>query len=355
MKTKKLFMIVAGIVFGILGALMVNWGNPANMGICVACFLRDIAGAVGIHRAGVVQYLRPEIMGFILGAFISSLIFGEFRSRGGSSPIMRFLMGAFVMIGALVFLGCPIRMMLRIAGGDLNGVVALLGLVAGALVGIFFLKRGFHFGRASRMKPIVGWMMPIIMLGLLLMAFLKPDFIFQSEKGPGAAFAPIAVALVVGLVVGFMAQKTRMCFVGAWRDIFLVKDTYLISGVIAFFIAAIVTNYAVGNFGAEGIYHWGFADQPVAHTMHLWNFLGMALVGLAATLIGGCPLRNCILSGEGDTDAGVTVLGYLAGAAVSHNFMLASSPAGTGAWGPVAVIIGLIFCVVVAFFMMERA
>ncbi|MBN2242554.1 MAG: YedE-related selenium metabolism membrane protein [Acidobacteria bacterium] len=355
MKTKKIFMIIAGIVFGILGALMVNWGNPANMGICVACFLRDIAGAVGIHRAAVVQYLRPEIMGFILGAFISSLIFGEFRSRGGSSPILRFLMGAFVMIGALVFLGCPIRMMLRIAGGDLNGVIALLGLVAGALVGIFFLKRGFHFGRASRMKPVVGWMMPAIMVGLLLMAFFKPGFIFQSEKGPGAAFAPIILALIVGLAVGFMAQKTRMCFVGAWRDIFLVKDTYLISGVIAFFVAAIATNYAAGNFGAEGIYHWGFEDQPVSHTMHLWNFLGMSLVGLAATLIGGCPLRNCILSGEGDSDAAITVMGYLAGAAVSHNFLLASSPAGTGAWGPVAVIIGLIVCIVVASFLTERA
>jgi YedE family putative selenium metabolism protein len=354
LKGKRLFIIVAGLIFGVLGALMVNWGNPPNMGICVACFLRDIAGAIGIHRAGVVQYLRPEIMGFVLGAFITSFAFGEFRSRGGASPIIRFFMGAFVMIGALVFLGCPIRMMLRIAGGDLNGITALVGLVAGAIVGIFFLKKGFNFGRATRMHPIVGWVMPVLMVGLLLLAIFKPGFIFQSESGPGAAFAPLAVAVVVGLVVGFLAQRTRMCFVGAWRDIFLVRDTYLFSGVAAFFIAAIITNYAAGNFGAGGIYHWGFADQAVAHTDHLWNFLGMALVGLAATLIGGCPLRNCILTGEGDADAGMTVLGYIAGAAVAHNFLLASSPSGTGTWGPVSVIIGLAFCLVVGFAMMER-
>jgi YedE family putative selenium metabolism protein len=162
------------------------------------------------------------------------------------------------------------------------------------------------------------------------------------------------VAVVVGLVVGFLAQRTRMCFVGAWRDIFLVKDTYLVSGVAAFFIAALVTNYIAGNFGAGGIYHWGFTDQPIAHDNHLWNLLGMALVGLAATLIGGCPLRNCILTGEGDTDAGMTVLGYIVGAAVAHNFLLASSPAGTGTWGPLAVIIGLVFCIVIGLFMMER-
>ena len=113
MSGKRALIIAGGLVFGVIGALMVNWGNPPNMGICVACFLRDIAGAVGLHRAGVVQYLRPEIMGFVIGAFITSFAFREFRPRGGSSPVVRFFLGAFVMVGALVFLGCPVRMMLR--------------------------------------------------------------------------------------------------------------------------------------------------------------------------------------------------------------------------------------------------
>jgi len=351
--TPKALIILAGLIFGTLGALMVNWGNPPNMGICVACFLRDVAGALGLHQASVVQYLRPEITGFLLGAFITAYAFGEFRSRGGASPLIRFILGALVMIGALVFLGCPIRMMLRIAGGDLNGIVALAGLIAGVLVGILFLKRGFNLGRAIKMHPLVGWIMPALMLGLLLLAIFKPGFIFASETGPGAMYAPLAISLIIGLVVGFLAQRTRMCFVGAWRDVFLVRDFYLLSGVIAFFIAALVTNYIVGNFGAAGIYHWGFASQPIAHDNHLWNFLGMGLLGLAATLIGGCPLRNLILAGEGDTDAGVTVIGYLAGAAIAHNFLLASSPNGTGAWGPVAVIIGLVFCVIVGLVMRE--
>ena len=145
-----------------------------------------------------------------------------------------------------------------------------------------------------------------------------------------------------------------MCFVGGWRDLFLVKDSYLFSGIAAFFIAALVTNYATGNFAADGLYHWGFLNQPVAHSDHLWNFLGMGLVGLAATLIGGCPLRNLILSGEGDTDAGMTVLGYFAGAGIAHNFLLASSPKGTGDFGPIAVIIGLVFCVAIGFIMREK-
>ncbi|MDD4230698.1 MAG: hypothetical protein PHG45_04850, partial [Dehalococcoidales bacterium] len=93
----KKWIILFGLIFGTLGALAVNWGNPANMGICVACFLRDISGALGFHQAGVVQYLRPEIMGFTLGALVTALAFREWRPRGGSSPVIRFFLGMFVM------------------------------------------------------------------------------------------------------------------------------------------------------------------------------------------------------------------------------------------------------------------
>jgi YedE family putative selenium metabolism protein len=332
---------------------MTNWGNPPNMGICVACFIRDITGALGLHQASVVQYIRPEVIGFLLGAFITSFAFREWRARGGSSPLIRFFLGALVMIGALVFLGCPIRMVLRIAGGDINGIIALVGMIAGILIGILFLKSGFNLGRSTRIHPIAGWIPPLMMVGLLFLAVFKPCFIFASETGPGAMNVSLWIAIIVGLVVGFLAQRTRMCFVGGWRDIFLVKDKYLFSGIAAFFIAALITNYAAGNFAAEGLYHWGFVDQPVAHNNHLWNFFGMSLVGLAATLLGGCPLRQLILTGEGDTDAGITVLGLFAGAAFAHNFLLASSPSGTGTFGPAAVIIGLAFCLAIGFLMRE--
>lgn len=346
-------IVAVGAIIGAGAALLQFLGNPGNMGICVACFERDIAGGLGLHRAGVVQYIRPEIIGFVLGSLAAALIFKEFRPRGGSAPIVRFVLGVFAMIGALVFLGCPVRMILRLAGGDLNGIPAIAGVLAGVGVGVFFLKRGFSLGRARRLPAIAGWIMPVAMVGLLLLAIFKPSFIFTSESGPGSMFVPIIVGLVIGLVVGFLAQKTRMCFVGGWRDLVMVRDSYLFSAIAAFFVAAIVVNYAAGMF-ASGTYHWGFADQPVAHTKHLWNFLGMALVGLGCTLLGGCPLRTTILSGEGDSDASITFLGLVAGAAVAHNFLLASSPSGTGQWGPVAVIIGLVVCLVLGFTMREQ-
>ncbi len=335
----KIWIILAGLAIGVLASLLVKWGNPPNMGVCVACFMRDIAGALGLHRAEVVQYIRPEILGLVLGSFIAAYAFREFRARGGSSPLVRFLLGVLVMIGALVFLGCPIRATLRLAGGDLNGITGLAGVAVGALAGIFFLKRGYNLGRAVRIPTTAGWIVPLVMIALLLLAILQPGFVFFSEKGAGSQHAVLGISLGVGLLVGFLAQRTRMCFVGAWRDIFLIRDGYLMSAVVACFIGALVFNLILGQF------HLGFNGQPIAHSNHLWNFLGMALVGLAATLVGGCPLRQLILTGEGDTDAGITVLGLFTGAAFAHNFGLASSSAGPSALGPLAVILGLVITI----------
>ncbi len=133
-------IISVGAFIGVFAPLLQKWGNPANMGICVACFERDMAGALGLHRAAVVQYMRPEIIGFVLGSLIAAYAFKEFRARAGSAPIVRFVLGAFAMIGALVFLGCPWRAMLRLAGGDGNAIFGLLGLIGGIWVGTLFLK-----------------------------------------------------------------------------------------------------------------------------------------------------------------------------------------------------------------------
>src|SRR5512136_1652997 len=162
-------IIGVGAFIGILAPLLQKLGNPGNMGICVACFDRDIAGALGLHRAAVVQYMRPEIIGFVLGSLIAAYAFKEFRSRAGSAPIVRFVLGAFAMIGALVFLGCPWRAMLRLAGGDGNAIFGLLGLIGGIWVGTFFLKGGYHLGRSQKTHTSVGWLLPLTMLGFLIL------------------------------------------------------------------------------------------------------------------------------------------------------------------------------------------
>lgn len=350
--------IITGIVVGILAPILVKLGNPGNMGICVACFNRDIAGALGLHRAAVVQYIRPEIIGFVLGALIAALLFREFKPRGGSAPLVRFLLGMFAMIGALVFLGCPWRTFLRLSGGDWNAIPGILGLFVGIRLGIFFLKRGFSLGRSRPASTIVGLIMPAFVIILLVFLVAAPLFgrdaegnpagpIFFSTTGPGSQHAPLLISLAAGLLIGFLAQRSRFCTVGALRDAVLLRDNHLLYGVLSLIVVAFLTNLALGQFKP------GFESQPVSHTNILWNFGGMMLSGLAFTLAGGCPGRQIFLSGEGDGDAAIFVFGMLAGAAIAHTFSLASSPSGPGAYGPAVTIIGLVILSIIGLTMRE--
>ncbi|MBN1812147.1 MAG: YedE-related selenium metabolism membrane protein [Anaerolineae bacterium] len=357
-------IILAGAVIGVLAPLLQYAGNPKNMGICVACFERDIAGALGLHRAAAVQYVRPEIVGFVLGAAIAALLFREFKARAGSAPIVRFVLGMFAMIGALAFLGCPWRALLRLSAGDLNAVVGLIGLGVGIFVGVQFLKAGYNLGRSHNTCVAVGWIMPLMMIGLLLLLVFRVKVgdngaLFFSTEGPGSQHAFWLISLGAGLVIGFLAQRTRFCTMGSIRDVILMGDTHLISGLGALVVVAVITNLILGQFGTPA-----FFGQPVAHSQHLWNFLGMVLAGLAFALAGGCPGRQLFLAGEGDGDAAVFVLGMITGAAFAHNFALAGGPdtvaegvqkaGGIGPYGMASVVVGLVVCVVIGFTMREK-
>ena len=208
-KKERLVIVIAGLIIGVTAAALVVLGNPANMGFCIACFLRDISGALGLHQAAAVQYIRPEIPGLVLGSFAA------------------------------------------------------------------------------------------------------------------------------GAAVGALAQRTRLCMVGGIRDLILFREPKLILGFAAIFAAALAGNLALGSFTP------GFAGQPVAHTDGLWNALGMFLTGYGCVLLGGCPLRQLVLSGEGNADSAAAVLGLMVGAAFAHNFGLASSGAGPTGAGKIAVVAGI--------------
>ena len=160
--------------------------------------------------------------------------------------------------------------------------------------------------------------------------------------------APIIIALIAGLITGVILQRTRICSTGAFRNILLAKDYTLSLGILGIFLGALALNLVYGKV------NWSFTDQPIAHTMHLWNFLGLYLVGFIGVLLGGCPIRQLVLSADGDGDAAITVLGLMVGAAICHNFGLAASGEGLPINGQIAVVIGIVFTFIIAIYQSKK-
>ncbi|MDT8440979.1 MAG: YedE family putative selenium transporter [Desulfuromonadales bacterium] len=343
-------VLAAGAAVGVFGGLLSFWGNPQNSGICVSCFIENSSGALGLHSNQRMQYLRPELIGFVLGSLLCAVGFREFASRGGSAPLARLVAGIFLIVGSAVFIGCPIKLFLRLGAGDLSALSGVFGLVAGVWLGLQSLARGIDLGRSHSERGGGGLWVPTLFVLLLLFLLVRPAFIAFSERGSAAQHAPLLLSLGAGLLLGALAQRSRFCITGSLRDSLLMgRRSPLFWGFIAFLAGVVATSLLTGQF------RYGLYGQPGAHVDYVWSFLGMLLVGWLSTLIGGCPFRQLVKAGEGDTDAGLVVIGMLLGGGLVQTWGIAATAAGVELPGKVAVLTGLAFIILLSLFSRERA
>ena len=151
---------------------------------------------------------------------------------------------------------------------------------------------------------------------------------------------------MIGVIIGFLAQRSRMCFIAGLRDYLLVRDKELLLGVGAF-IATIwlLTSifYATGLL-QQGIPEYGNIETksllPEQITPNNWienirqaqilggagesstspprvvnrffyvSLFGGWLLGVLSVLAGGCVLRHHILCAQGNRDALWYILGF---------------------------------------------
>jgi hypothetical protein len=335
-------LLAAGV--GVAAAALVALGNPGNMGICGACFLRDTAGALGLQAKGPAIF-RPEVAGIVLGALGWSAATGRGIGRSGSHAGSRFVLCVFMAIGALVFLGCPFRMLQRLGAGDLTAWAALPGFVAGVGAGLWFERKGYSIGKTAPAPLAVGLVGPALAVLLLVL------FVARTLAGPGPgdagppAHAPWLVALGIALAAGAALSANGFCAVSAARQVFR-GPRWMLAGA-----AALVAGYAATVLVTGKP---AFGAQPVAHGDWLWNALGLGLAGLCGALAGGCPVRQVVMAGEGNADAFVGVAGLVAGGALAHTLGLASvaasevSAGGATPAGQIALAAGYAFALLYA-------
>jgi hypothetical protein len=138
----------------------------------------------------------------------------------------------------------------------------------------------------------------------------------------------IVATLIVGFIAGFLGQRSRLCFIGGIRDLYLTKSAYLFKGMIGFLIAAIV-GYILFNNGVSFPWFVGkglttaipgapCAQNTAAYIVAVIGGLG---VGFFAILSGGCPFRNTVMTGEGNKKALLFVIGFMVGAVIFHLYV----------------------------------
>lgn len=136
-------------------------------------------------------------------------------------------------------------------------------------------------------------------------------------EGPSMTTAGLT-SLIVGLIIGYVGQRSRMCFVGGLRDFILARDVFLLKGLIAFGLTAWV---------AFPLFHFLVGSTPVDfvavdNLTLLSTILGGFGVGVISVLANGCPFRQHVLAAQGVASSAAYLLGFYAGAVIFHTLVL---------------------------------
>ncbi len=121
--------------------------------------------------------------------------------------------------------------------------------------------------------------------------------------------------LVLGFVIGYLGQRSRLCFISGYRDLFLTRDATLLRGVAGAFLGAlagfILFRFLHGT--VPGFPLLLSAPLPAWNTGLLITVLSGLAVGAAGALAGGCPFRMHVLAAEGRKTYWYYLLGFYAG------------------------------------------
>ena len=348
-RSRGLLGVALVALVGALAAALVLAGNPGNMGLCGACFLRDLGGALRLHAGPAI--FRPELIGLVLGALLWSAITRRHVGRSGSHAAARFALCVAMAFGALVFLGCPFRLLQRLGGGDLHAWAALPGFVLGVGAARWFEDRGYSLGKTQQAPLALGLIGPLTFV-VLLALFVGADVL--AGPGPDSdakpAHAQWMLALGLALPAGAILSATEFCVISAARAVFSGSRWMLSAS------GALVASYAL-VLALGGTANWSLGAQPVAHADWLWNSLALALVGLCGALAGGCPVRQLVMAGEGNGDAFIGVCGLVVGGALAHALSIASAAAnadsagGVSSAGKATVAVSIVLVLLYAFAM----
>ena len=146
-KTPLFVGVIIGALAAIMQGLLISAGGPEAYGFCVACHTRDFVNWVVNGVAGTKLAIAPisansvlpvlTVIGVLIGAFITSKYYGEFRVKTGT-PVdyLKYVIGGFIfMIFALFIAGCPYRIALNIAYGNVIALVGVIAIIFGVFAG----------------------------------------------------------------------------------------------------------------------------------------------------------------------------------------------------------------------------
>lgn len=318
---------VGGILFGAVNVFLFAFEKPWTAADGVRNWGDWFFNSVGLtDRVIITPHLYSTSvlnLGIIGGALAAALLARQFRVRMAPPwELFKGLVGGcFMGIGAALAFGCNIGgFFSATAALSLAGLVMMVGLMAGVVLGLKLLVWEVSYlslpAWAERLPPAKKkpsrewsrfqpwWGLAVLILGLGL-AFLYDSKDYSTRGG----------FLLFGVVIGLFMQRTRFCFVRAFREPFMTGNGDATKAVaIAIIIAA--TGFTILKW--TDLREW---DTQVSSAFWLGSLLGGFIFGLGMSMSGGCATGSLWRAGEGHVKLWVAVFAFALSGSLFRGWM----------------------------------
>ncbi len=311
---------LGGIFYGVINVLLFLHFQPWTTLDGVLNWGDNLFGRFGIGNAEALSPLLRSgsiiNMGLIAGAFLAALLSGQFGIRIG--PVRELIKGAvgglLMGVGAVLVRGCNIGGFFSgTSAFGLHGVSMAVGLGIGAFLGARYLvweldhvpagkNLGGNWLHNPKVQPYVGG---VVFLGLIAAA------LYYLNLG----YANRAVILLFGILLGVVSQRTRLCFVRAFREPFLTGESSHTRAMLIALLISIIGFAIVKNVIFEKV------DAFVRPTFWVGSLTGGIIFGLGMVAAGGCGGGTMWRVGEGHAKLFLALIGYVTAAAFFNDYL----------------------------------
>lgn len=122
---------------------------------------------------------------------------------------------------------------------------------------------------------------------------------------------PMTATLIVGVLIGYLGQRSRFCIVSGIRDAYLLRNFYRIKGLLGLIIGGVLGFTAFKFMGGNLL---GFPLFQIDISQYLIAIvIGGIGIGFFSVLAEGCPFRQHVMAAEGRESAILYLAGFYIG------------------------------------------
>ncbi len=306
---------LSGIFLAILAVMLFMWWHAWGVAGGFANWGDWFYHLLGIYDSSpeksiFLHGMSVSNIGLLVGAFASALLSRQFGvHRAPKFEYLKGLAGGALMgVGAALAAGCNVGGFYSALGMlDLGGFMMMLGLFAGAYLGLLYLLwemenigQGATGGQHVDKNKGTDWSKAFPYIGGFVFLLILTSFQAYSWLG----HTKMGGVLFLGFLIGLVMHRGRFCFANAFREPFMTGDSTMMRGVIISLIL-----YALGAAAMK----WAYIQPPTAGIYHpFWiGSLGGGLIfGFGMLLAGGCGSGSLWRAGEGHLKLWLALAGF---------------------------------------------